>query len=350
MTSQRTIAVSLLVAIAAATLLFWFFQHPLSSMWLDVLLRPDVREALDRSAPGQRQLYRAHPAGEGEYRARYEDLRRLRGRIDVLELSRREMAFRYELLLAAVFAVTLLAGGIVAAVRARRNERRLAERVRYLEHLGMWQEAARRHAHEIRTPLTAARLEIERLVSQSTSGASETELQKTQESISEELDRIARFTREFSSFAAVGVPFPREEDLGAVVGEFCTTFANAWPNLRLRAEGESPVRVRVDRDLLRRVLANLCSNAAHAVNGNGNGEIVFRVGRGTIEARDNGGGINPGIRARLFEPYVTTRRIGEGMGLGLAISRKILLDHCGELELVDTSAGWTTFRITLPPP
>jgi signal transduction histidine kinase len=346
MTSRRTIVISLLAAIAAATVLFWFFQHQLSSMWLDVLLRPEVREAIDRSAADQRKLYRADPAGEREYRARYEELRRLRARIDVLELSRREIAFRYELLLAAVFAVMLLAGGIVAAIRARRNERRMAERLRYLEHLAMWQEAARRHAHEIRTPLTAARLEIERLVSQSTAGASEAELQKTQESISEELDRINRFTREFSSFAAVGVPFPREEDLGAVVEEFCTTFANAWPNLRLRAEGESPAKVRVDRDLLRRVLANLCSNAAHAVNGSG--EIVFRVGRGVIEARDNGGGINPGIRSRLFEPYVTTRRIGEGMGLGLAISRKILLDHGGELELVDTSSSGTTFRITLP--
>jgi signal transduction histidine kinase len=342
MTSRRTIILSLLAAITAATLLFWFFQHQLSSMWLDVLLRPEVREAIDRSAADQRKLYEADPAREREYRARYEELRRLRGRIDVLELSRREMAFRYELLLAGVFAAMLLAAGIVAAVRARRNERRL----RYLEHLAMWQEAARRHAHEIKTPLTAARLEIERLVSQSLAGADEAELQKTQESISEELDRIARFTKEFSSFAAVGVPSVREEDLGAVVREFCATFAGAWPNLRLRAEGESGTRVKVDRDLLRRVFANLCSNAAHAVNGEG--EVVFRVGRGTVDVRDDGGGINPGIRARLFEPYVTTRRIGEGMGLGLAISRKILLDHGGELELVDTSPDGTTFRITLP--
>ncbi|HKO57077.1 MAG TPA: HAMP domain-containing sensor histidine kinase [Thermoanaerobaculia bacterium] len=346
MTSRTTIAVSLLAAIAAATLLFWFFQHQLSSMWLDVLLRPEVREAIDRSAADQRKLYEADPAREAEYRARYEELRRLRARIDVLELSRREMTFRYELLLASVFAVMLLAGGIVAAVRARRNERRMAERLRYLEHLAMWQEAARRHAHEIKTPLTAARLEIERLVSQSVGGADEAELQKTQESISEELDRIARFTKEFSSFAAVGVPSVREEDLGVVVREFCTTFAGGWPNLRLRAEGESASRVKVDRDLLRRVFANLCSNAAHAVNGEG--EVVFRVGRGVVEVRDDGGGINPGIQARLFEPYVTTRRIGEGMGLGLAISRKILLDHGGELELVDTSPDGTTFRITLP--
>jgi signal transduction histidine kinase len=346
MTSRRTIVISLLAAIAAATVLFWFFQHQLSSMWLDVLLRPEVREAIEKSAADQRKLYEADPSREAEYRARYEELRRLRTRIDVLDLSRRQMAFRYELLLASIFAMMLLAGGIVAAVRARRNERRLAERLRYLEHLAVWQEAARRHAHEIRTPLTAARLEIERLVSQSTSGAETGELQKTQESISEELDRIARFTREFSSFAAVDVPSPRDEDLGAIVREFVATFAGAWPNVRMRVEGASASPVRVDRDLLRRVFANLSANAAQAMDGKG--EIVFRIGRGFVEVRDSGGGIDPSIRARLFEPYVTTRRIGEGMGLGLAISRKILLDHGGELELVDTSPNGTTFRVVLP--
>src|SRR5205814_2418641 len=111
-------------------------------------------------------------------------------------------------------------------------------------------------------------------------------------------------------------------------------------------------RAKVDRDLLRRVLANLCANAAHAVDGDRDGEVVLRVGaRGgaaVVDVHDNGAGIDPAVRPRLFEPYVTTRRIGEGMGLGLAISRKILLDHGGELELMETSADGTTFRITLP--
>ena len=132
---NTALALSLLAAILAATLAFWFFQHQLSSMWLDVLLRPEVREAIEKSSVDQRRLYRADPAHGAEYRARYDQLRRLAARIDVLELSRREMAFRYELSLAVVFAAMLLAGGIAAAVRARRGERRLADRLRYLEHL-----------------------------------------------------------------------------------------------------------------------------------------------------------------------------------------------------------------------
>jgi C4-dicarboxylate-specific signal transduction histidine kinase len=66
-----------------------------------------------------------------------------------------------------------------------------------------------------------------------------------------------------------------------------------------------------------------------------------------LDATDTGGGIPASIRPRIFDPYITTRRIGEGMGLGLAISRKILLDHGGELALAATSASGTTFRITL---
>jgi signal transduction histidine kinase len=56
------------------------------------------------------------------------------------------------------------------------------------------------------------------------------------------------------------------------------------------------------------------------------------------------------LRGRLFEPYTTSRRIGEGMGLGLAIARKILLDHGGDLELLRTSAEGTTFRLLFPRP
>ncbi len=53
-----------------------------------------------------------------------------------------------------------------------------------------------------------------------------------------------------------------------------------------------------------------------------------------LDVADDGPGVAPEIRGRIFEPYTTTRKIGEGMGLGLAICRKILLDHGGDLELV----------------
>ncbi|MES1240944.1 MAG: ATP-binding protein, partial [Acidobacteriota bacterium] len=68
----------------------------------------------------------------------------------------------------------------------------------------------------------------------------------------------------------------------------------------------------------------------------------------SLDVADDGPGLAPEVRGRVFEPYVTTRRTGEGMGLGLAISKKILLDHGGDLELVETSEAGTVFRMTLP--
>jgi C4-dicarboxylate-specific signal transduction histidine kinase len=67
-----------------------------------------------------------------------------------------------------------------------------------------------------------------------------------------------------------------------------------------------------------------------------------------LEVADDGPGIPAAVLPRLFEPYATTRRVGEGMGLGLAISRKILLDHGGDLELARTSAAGSVFRLLLP--
>jgi len=103
------------------------------------------------------------------------------------------------------------------------------------------------------------------------------------------------------------------------------------------------------------VLVNLCDNSALAIRslGGGRGTVTLRAGeagRGGVflEVADDGPGIAPEIRSRLFEPYATTRQVGEGMGLGLAISKKILLDHGGDLELQASSGAGASFRLTFP--
>ncbi len=105
--------------------------------------------------------------------------------------------------------------------------------------------------------------------------------------------------------------------------------------------------------MIRQVLANLCDNSSKAL-GERRGLVRFTVEARGPEARllvsDDGPGIPPTVRERLFEPYTTTREVGEGMGLGLAISLKILLDHGGDLELLGSSARGTTFALSLPLP
>ena len=98
--------------------------------------------------------------------------------------------------------------------------------------------------------------------------------------------------------------------------------------------------------MLRQVLVNLCSNSAGA----GAQHVAFWIAKNgarvLLDVRDDGTGVPPALRARVFDPYVTTRKIGEGMGLGLSISRKLMLDHGGDLVLLDTSEKGTVFRLT----
>jgi two-component system, NtrC family, nitrogen regulation sensor histidine kinase NtrY len=240
-----------------------------------------------------------------------------------------------------------------------RDRRRLAA----LQNLSGWQETARRHAHEMKTPLTAARLELARL--QQLAGGETppppAEVRQVAGSVDEELDRLGRFAQELTTFARL--PRPRRElhDLRKVVGDFTRTFAAAWPNLELHLElrpgaaetSNGDFLVEVDREMLRRALVNLCDNSSLARK-EGRGNVIIRLD-GTpsdvvLDVADDGPGIPDEIRPRVFEPYTTTRQPGEGMGLGLSIAKKILLDHGGDLELRRTSPAGTTFRLLLPRP
>lgn len=348
MTRTRSLT-TMLFAVAAATALFWLLLHQISSVWLDVALRPEVRQALERTLEDQKQLRRLDPAQREVYRRRFDETRRLLNRIEVLRMNRENMLHRFELALVITFGVLSAIAAIALWLRYRRAQER--ERIEYLDRVTSLQETARRHAHEIKGPLTAARLELERFADLARSGAPDEELAHAQESMAEELDRLARFTRDFSTFGGLGKPVLRRESLGQVIEEFCATFANAWPSLRLEENGADAI-VCIDRDMLRQVLVNLCSNSARAVNGDGRMSFaIVRSGpRVMLDVRDNGSGIPESLRARVFDPYVTTRKIGEGMGLGLSISRKVMLDHGGDLVLLETSEKGTAFRLVFGDP
>ncbi len=387
--SWRSTAVTLGGMVLAAAAVLFLFEKQLSTAWFRLGLQPEIISALEGSQEDRRQLARLDPQRETEYRRRFEEDQALLNRLRILEHNRKEILRRYEMILLMVVGGVLAAAGGAHLVRQGRRERRIdrlrealvqlsagqenvdigdrgkdtigriaamieetsrvmardRRRLAALQNLSMWQETARRHAHEMKTPLTAARLELTRL-RELVNGES----RQTVESLGEELDRLGRFTREFTSFARLPKPRLEVHDLGAVVSEFASAFDLAWPSLVLRVSAPSspiPLFAAVDRELLRQTLVNLCDNSAHAQART----VTFKLGRnGTgiyIEVADDGPGIAPEIRGRVFEPYVTTRKVGEGMGLGLAISKKILLDHGGDLEMIGTSEAGTTFRITL---
>jgi C4-dicarboxylate-specific signal transduction histidine kinase len=363
----RVTLLTILALVAAAALVFQTFQRQLSRAWFAFGVHPDVVALIDHSLADQKRLARLDPEHAAAYRRRFEEVRALQTHVKVLAYNRQEIVERYEQTLLGVVSGIVILAGSGYAWRLIRQESRLARarrRLASLENLSAWQEAARRHAHEMRTPLTAARLELTRMRSLLEGEGKEeapAELVHLQESVLQELDRLGRFTQGFTSFARLPQPAPARHDLGRLVGELTDLFAAAWPELTLRFDSRSdptsrPFEALVDPEMLRQVLVNLCDNSALAFRerGKGKGTVTFsRAAQGegvALDVADDGPGIPPEVRGRLFEPYTTSRRIGEGMGLGLAISRKILLDHGGDLELLRTSDEGTVFRLLFPRP
>ena len=399
MTVRRLVV--LLLAAAAALFGFHLFIRHVSLLAFNFAGAAEVRALLEESSRDQKRLARLDPERGAEYRKRFDRIQDVNRKLDIVALSREEIARRYEWTLMAVVAALLLAFIVAAVVSGSRRERRLAvvqralealgrgesdivigdrsrdvvgsiaamieatsrevdrsrRRIQYLDHLASWQEAARRHAHEIRTPLTAARMEVDAFVS--AVAAREPSLAgiatHAQVSIHEELDRLREFTRQFTSFGRIAQPRKKLDDVGEALEEFVTLFSGAWPSLTLTFAEQAlrpalQATALLDRELFRQVLVNLCTNSSLA----GATRVSFRISeqRGLlqIDVADDGPGVDASIRPRLFQPYTTTRAVGEGMGLGLAICRKIMLDHDGDLELLDQSdaAPGAVFRITLP--
>lgn len=406
----RTALFTFLALVVSAALVFQFFQRQLSGAWFTFGVHPDVLALIDDSLEDQKRLARLDPANSIAYRERFERIQALQSRFQVLAYNRQAIVDRYEYTLLGLFSGIVLLAAAGYTVRQLRQERRLVRlqealadlaagrtdislgekgrsrdligrigamverasrimardrrRLASLENLSAWQEAARRHAHEMRTPLTAARLELSRmreLLEEPGDGDGDRreQLLHVRESLDHDLERLGRFTEGFTSFGRLPRPKLRRRDLAELTGEFVDLFASAWANLSLELRRDpDPMgccEVDVDPEMLRQVLVNLCDNSSLAIGNRRErpGKMLFQVaevegGAVALTVSDDGPGISEEVRPRLFEPYTTSRPVGEGMGLGLAISRKILLDHGGDLELFETSAAGTTFRLLFP--
>ncbi|MEO1085874.1 MAG: HAMP domain-containing sensor histidine kinase, partial [Acidobacteriota bacterium] len=101
---------------------------------------------------------------------------------------------------------------------------------------------------------------------------------------------------------------------------------------------------------LQQVLINLVNNAAYAMPEGGDLTITARPGRGGCElsVADSGGGIDPGVLDRIYEPFVTTKPAGDGTGLGLSIVYGLVQNHGGEIRVDSRVGEGTTFVVWLP--
>ncbi len=214
-----------------------------------------------------------------------------------------------------------------------------------------WKDVARRIAHEIRNPLTPIQLSAERLRRKYTAEVkSDPEtFARCTETILRQVADIGRMVEEFSAFARMPVPRMARENLTEIVRDalFAQRLAHSDTRFELEAPPE-PVCADCDGRLVAQALANLLKNAGEAIQARRarDGEPkegLVRIALWETEAAvgmeiaDNGIGLPALERARLTEPYVTTR--AKGTGLGLAIVHRVAEDHGGNLELDDAPDG-----------
>ncbi len=247
--------------------------------------------------------------------------------------------------------VAALARAFNSMVREVRESR---DRIVYLEKISGWQDVARRLAHEIKNPLTPIQLAFQQLesrypVSPAQDPAFAKLLADASEIVRDEIGTLQRLVEDFSGFAKLPEVRPEPAELGEFVEEFVRTS----PQLAEEADvdvqrgGECPTAL--DRALMRRVLTNLVRNAIDASRPH-RARVHLSVARAreraVLNVSDEGPGIPPELRERVFDPYFTTRH--EGTGLGLAIVKKIVLQHGGEIAAGARPDGGASFVIALP--
>jgi two-component system, NtrC family, nitrogen regulation sensor histidine kinase NtrY len=220
------------------------------------------------------------------------------------------------------------------------------------QRMAAWGDVARRIAHEIKNPLTPIQLSADRIKRKFRRHLAEDEaraLEELTDVIVRQANDLRRIVDEFSRFARMPEPDRRPHDLVQVVRDAVTLQEAGLPDIEIVADLPGvPLMLDIDRAMIGQALTNLIKNGGEAIEAlqeSGSApegftariEVAVRAESGavSITIADNGIGL-PADRARLFEPYVTTR--DKGTGLGLPIVKKIIEEHGGTLRLRDAPA------------
>jgi nitrogen fixation/metabolism regulation signal transduction histidine kinase len=212
-----------------------------------------------------------------------------------------------------------------------------------------WGEVARRLAHEIKNPLTPIQLSAERLemkLSGKLEPVEQTILVKSVKTIVDQVDAMKRLVNEFRDYARLPAAELKPVDLNALVTDVLQLYSDEAATVPVRTELDpaSPP-VRGDAQQLRQVIHNLLQNAQDASESEGalvpddGRHVVVRTqwqaasGRVRLSVLDQGSGFPEHILKRAFEPYVTTK--AKGTGLGLAVVKKIADEHGSRVDITN---------------
>ncbi len=235
---------------------------------------------------------------------------------------------------------------MVEAIRDARSEIVKAER------LATVGKMAARITHEIRNPLSAIGLNLELLEGELAEGGDSREQRDLVLAIKGEASRLSRIAEQYLSMARRPTPVLASEAPGDVVEELLAfvkiELERAGVTATLELDPDVPA-VPLDEGLFRQALQNLLRNAREAMPDGGT--ILVKVARATgggvdLTIEDSGPGIPEALRATIFDPFVTTKE--QGTGLGLAVTREIIEAHGGVITCEPRADRGTRFRIHLP--
>lgn len=216
-----------------------------------------------------------------------------------------------------------------------------------------WTEVARRIAHEIKNPLTPIKLSAERLQKKFGNSITDTAFNDCTTMIIKQVDDLKSLVNEFSQFARLPQSKPVSGSINKSLEEAMKLFTQAHPQISFKQDLDVNVPdFKFDHDQIRRVLVNLIDNSISAMENVESPELRIssqyendtKVVRITVS--DNGQGIPASDRARVFEPYFSTKETGTG--LGLAIVKRIIEDHNGFIRILGNNPNGTKIVIELP--
>jgi nitrogen fixation/metabolism regulation signal transduction histidine kinase len=230
-----------------------------------------------------------------------------------------------------------------SAERLREGQERLV----HVTRLTSWQTLARKMAHEVKNSLTPIRLTMEEILARR-GERDDRFLEQASQIVVDEVVTLEKRVRAFSQFASEPPVQLAQVDINALVDERICFLRTAHPEISYKTRLDSNAPAIADEDLIKGVLTNLLENAADAAGPGGRvlGRTYAEDGRVAIEVHDSGPGLSPHARGSLFEPTISFKK--SGMGLGLSIARRSAVLSGGDIEPIEGELGGAAFRVTLP--
>ena len=244
---------------------------------------------------------------------------------------------------------------MVDALAQRDSElRATTEKLVQSERLATIGRMAAHVTHEVRNPLSSIGLNVELLAEEASSWSAQH--RKLLSAIQKEIDRLTTITKHYLGLTRLPAPQLQGEDLRKVLGDLVSFVERDMQQRHITVETDFDAalpRVWIDEAQLRQALLNLLRNAREALPDGGNIRLSAHASapdgvkrRVELRVEDSGPGIDPSVRERLFEPFVTSKP--QGSGLGLALTQQIVVAHGGSIRYEDRPEGGGAFVITLP--